>query len=186
MKRLLLLATCSLASLSGMEESVSYKEIQHIVAIGTDCIHQDHADKPVGLVYTQEGFYIWDQKGLTPVKSHDTEKVFRGKKPQQIAAYAQIGGFKVSKFKNGEYVVRAGSRLQGGGVVGATAGAWFGYMAMHAIGHTVIWAVGSLAGPAAPVAIATLETTLFPFIAVAAQGCAIGCGILGGAVTGPV
>jgi hypothetical protein len=98
-----------------------------------------------------------------------------------------MGKFKVSKFSNGEYAVRADGDLKGGGALGATGGAIFGKFLVHFIGQGVIQIAAICTGPAYPATILALEAALLPtVIEPLSNVAAIGCGIAGGVATGPV
>ncbi len=76
--------------------------------------------EPIGLSYDEEGFTVTENDLSTRVQRYDTDKMFRGKTKKQIAAFAAMGKFKISKFDNGEYSVKADGGLNGGGPVTAS------------------------------------------------------------------
>ncbi len=126
---------------------------------------------PIGLSYDEEGFIVTENDLSTRVHSYDTDSLFRGKSKKQIAAFAAMGKFKVSKFDNGEYAVRAHGDLKGGGPVTA----WTFYCL------TKIGIYGALAGAVAGSAVAIVATGggAAPAVAV---GVNAGAGVLGTAV----
>ncbi len=78
---------------------------------------------PIGLSYDEEGFTVKENDLSTRVHRYDTDSIFKGKSKKQIAAFAAMGKFKVSKFDNGEYAVRAHGDINGGGPALAVAAA---------------------------------------------------------------
>ena len=89
---------------------------------------------PIGLSYDEEGFTVTENDLATRVHSYDTDSIFRGKSKKQIAAFAAMGKFKVSKFDNGEYSVRAHGDLKGGGPFLAA----FAAIGVRALGWTAV------------------------------------------------
>ena len=78
----------------------------------------------VSLLHDKHGFMVKEKDALKRVKSYDTDKLLRTMSPKEIAAYTQMGKFRVNKFNNGEYSVTAQGGLNGGGPIAGFLGYW--------------------------------------------------------------
>ena len=146
----------------------------------------------VALFYDNDGFTV-DEDGVEKrVQKYDVDKLFQNKTPEEIAALAAIAKFKVSKFNNGEYAIRAHGDINGGGPVTAAALywtvkslCWFGVGAGAAVvgtgvaaataatGGAVLGAAGGAAGTVATLAIGSTAGTMGTVAAGAVAGGAV-------------
>lgn len=103
-----------------------------------------------------------------------------------LEAMLKSGYIKVSQADNGEIMLSFMARLRGGGAGGATAGVIIGKFLTYAVCYGGIYVASLITGPASgPTALAAGKA-LSPLIEIASNKVAIGCGILGGILTGPV
>lgn len=146
----------------------------------------------ITVTHDDNGFEIKKGPKSSSVKPWLMDQELRGitrdKLARLIAANAYLSVNKVSK---NEYSLRLNGRLRGGGVLGATAGAWLGKALVSVVGHGAIvivsGAVSLVATPVAGWAVGVaLESTLGASIEAASIAGAIAGGIAGGVATGPV
>lgn len=104
---------------------------------------------------------------------------------------SSTGYIVVNQMSDGEYVLRANIRLLGGGLFGASAGAWVGKFVVYGVCHGAIGLVAfgatCVGGPVAGYAVAGgLESTFGTAIEILSTTAALACGIAGGVATGVV
>jgi hypothetical protein len=114
-------------------------------------------------------------KDLRNVLAHKALKKFKD------AGYIQI-----NQDETGKYALAAHVRGLGGGGVGATIGVIVGKTLTYGICYGGIWVASLIAGPASTPTALVAGKVASPFIELASNKVAIGCGILGGILTGPV
>jgi len=152
-------------------------------------LKKEHLSIPQGLgnvkvLHKNNGkFYVNDAK----VQVYNTDKELRGLSREQLTSILAAGSYiQLKQIGDDNYKLSLEGRLLGGGLFGATAGAWIGKAVVYVAGHGAILVAGALTGPAAPVTILTLEAWFAPQIEMASMAGAVAGGILGGVATGPV
>ncbi len=140
------------------------------------------------LFHDEEGFHILKNGKKHQVKNHFLDRLLRNisQSSSKLKKFLKNGYISVNQAESGEYLLEARSRLKGGGIWGATIGAYAGKFFVSFVGHGAIVVVSGLTGPAAPATFAALEATFGAAIEVASTAAAVGCGIVGAVATGPV
>ena len=132
-------------------------------------------------------FKVFDGQQLHDVKHYDVDPILRKMKTDQLRAFLEQGcKIRAIKLSNGEYLLRAHVPGLGGGPIGATVGCVAGKVASEAVCHGGLWVISWIGGPFQPVVQATLEATLAIPIEGITNTIAVGCGIAGAVITGPV
>lgn len=179
--RITLVAVC-LSTMLGASEKTN---------IGQEQLYGPLAQKSE-ICHSKKGFEV-NGKLVDPVF---LSKDLRTNKGKALSGKALKNLFSKNKtlevLPNGEtYFINTRQALKGGGVWGSVIGAWIGKAAVSIVCHGGIGLVGlaatAVGGPAAGFAVVTgLESTLGASIETASMAGAIGCGIAGGVLTGPV
>lgn len=144
----------------------------------------------IRLLHNSHGFAINNNGRIQPVQSYDVDPQLRSITPKQLAAFIKNDGrFVVNKLGD-DYSVRMGGGLKGGGVIGATIGAFTGKFIVHAAAQgayaVISGGVGLICPPAAPAVWAALQLTCAGPVEVASNVAAVAGGIAVGTVTGPI
>ena len=145
---------------------------------------------PVSVIHANDRFNVIQGGKIHEVQPAWVDKELRGMTAEQVAKYIKHGNMlKVQKADNGEFSIRAHNRVRGGGVGGATIGAFLGKAAVSVVGHGTIAIIAGTVGlfnpPAGWAVAAALESTCGPAIEAASIKGAIAGGILGGVASGP-
>jgi hypothetical protein len=140
----------------------------------------------IKLRYDEQGYSVIQNGKSHKIESYDVDPLLRKMNREQLKKFQQKGLISVNQADNGEFSLKAGAKLRGGGPGGATIGAYVGKFLVHFVAHGTILIVGACTGPAAPATIASLEATFLPTIEAASNVGAIAGGIIGGVATGPV
>jgi hypothetical protein len=144
------------------------------------------------LFYNKNGFFVHDEDGVKEIPSYDTAQLFRNRPVEDIARYTVMNKFALNRMSDGEYRISTHGELKGGGFLGACFGAFIGKAVVSLIGHGTIAliSIGATAVTFNPgvgwLTAGALESWLCPAIEAASIKGAIGGGILGGTITGPV
>jgi hypothetical protein len=138
------------------------------------------------LFYNKDGFFVSDEYGIHQIKPYEIDKIFHGKRVNQIIRYLLNGKFYLSRYQEGEYKISSHGSLNGGGIGGATAGFYIGKALTHVVGHGAIQLVAICTGPGYFVTVTALEGILAVPIETASNVVGLGTGILGGTASGPV
>jgi len=138
------------------------------------------------LFYNEDGFFVDEGDVRRRIQSCDTDPLFEKRTVNDIIKYSMHGKFRVTKVGDGDYRVSSIVGLRGGGAGGATVGFWAGKFIASFVGHGAIHLVAACTGPAYPVTVLALESTVGPMVETASTAVAVGAGILGGVATGPV
>ncbi len=88
----------------------------HAMELPRESIRMDRIGE-IGLSYDGDEFTVHNGDSHTRVQRADIDEAFRGRSCQEIAAFAAVGKFKVSKFQDGGYAVRAHGDIKGGGPI---------------------------------------------------------------------
>jgi hypothetical protein len=138
------------------------------------------------LMRDEEGFKVVRKGKSFPVDPTLVEAPLRTMNDQQLGKYLTVAKIAVSKTSDKNFALRTHVPGNGGGLGGATAGFYIGKFLTHFVAHGTIAVVSLLTGPAALVTAASLEATFLPLIEGTSNVVALGTGIIGGVVTGPV
>lgn len=139
------------------------------------------------LFHGNNSFFIRDKNNVKKVHPCWIDKEIRSISKERLGKMLECGYLSLKKMSDGEFKVQAHVRGEGGGAVGATAGAIFGKFLVHFIGHGAIQIVAVCTGPAYLVTLASLEAALLPtVIEPLSNVAAVGFGIAGAVATGPV
>ncbi len=187
----LLLSILAASSLSAVENShlISLDEVDMTEAtleFSPEAVRTDGLGEDIGLFYDKDGFFVRTSDDDVRVQRYDTDKLFRGRKVKDIARYSTMGKFKLSKLDNGEYVVCSHGEIKGGGLLGATVGAYVGKYGTYVVGHGGIIVASAMTGWGCVATFIALEGQLAIPIETASNVAALAGGILLGAATGPV
>ncbi len=142
--------------------------------------------KNIKLGADKDGFFVKDGEEVTRVQKCDTDDAFKERTLNEVALYGITSHFKVSRFDTGEYKVTAADGLKGGGVAGATAGAYVGYVGTTVACHGVLWCISWVAGPAHTALFLGLSKGLSGPIHGVACLAGTAAGAAGAVATGPV
>lgn len=179
MKRILLLLSIPLCSMA-MEIEVPKENLFVPRSLGQ-----------VSVFKTEEGFAVEKDGERTPITPYRVESTLRKMDSQQLAKFLTAGYLSVQKSSDGEYGLESHARVKGGGLFGATVGAFLGKGLVSVVGHGSIYLVSLGISAVATPAVGTgvglfLEGTLGHMIEAASIHAAIAGGIMGGVATGPV
>lgn len=140
----------------------------------------------VKIFHHKENFYTIKNRQIKKVERYNLDKELRGISDSDIIELLTNGGYLIlTQSSDDSYNLALSFRLQGGGPAGAAAGVYFGKFITHFVAHSAILVAGAMTGPAAPATITALEATFFTTIEGTSHVVALGCGIIGGILTGP-
>lgn len=148
-------------------------------------VHDQVSDQ---LIYrTDKGFFVQSGEDVIKVKPHDIDKSIRSLSVKSLASFVAAGNsIRAHKFDNGEFSLAPYGKIHGGGPGGATAGFYIGKFATYFVCHGAIQVAALCTGPAYLVTLASLEGTFLPTIELASNTVALGTGMIGAVMTGPV
>lgn len=149
-------------------------------------VRTDGLDKGLRLGADKNGFFVQDGAEVVRIQTCDTDEQFKGRSLNEIALYGMTSTFKLSQFDNGEYSVKAADGLRGGGLLGATIGAYVGKYGTYAVGHGGILIASAMTGWGCVATFISLEAQFVAPIEIASNAAAVAGGIALGAATGPV
>lgn len=182
---LLLLLSC--ASVSAMTDLDDLDTQGLTLQIPSKNVRTHHIKDPISLYCDDEGFLVKKGDELVRVNNYDIDPTFRGRDMKDILKYTALDNkFRISECDNGEYKVSPASDLRGGGIFGAQGGFLLGKFLVHFVGQGVIQIAALCTGPAYPATVVALEATFLPFIEAASNVVALGTGVAGAVITGPV
>ena len=135
---------------------------------------------------TKKGFVV-----LHDDKKHVIEKAFMDKTARDMTKeslkhFVKTGYFALNQTNDGTFTLKTHYRLPGGGILGATIGAFLGKATVSIVGHGVIQLVALCTGPAYFPTMMALESCFGHAIEIASVKGAIAGGIALGTATGPV
>ena len=149
-----------------------------------------HALGKVKLFHKDNQFLVEHNEQIRRVHSYDVEPALRKMTPAQLAAFQKIGYIQLKKLSNGEFKLNANVRGLGGGIGGAAFGVWLGKAVVYGVSYGVLGAAGAVAtvvgGPAGAGVMYGVTLACAPFIEAASNVVAVGVGVTGAVVTGPV
>jgi hypothetical protein len=134
----------------------------------------------------KKGFYVHKNDQKYHVKKYFTDPIVRDMSKKQLVSFLKQGYLSVNRMDDGEYLLKAKMRLNGGGPIGAAIGVFLGKAAVSIVGHGAIQIVGILSGPAYFPVVIALESCLGAQIEAASLAGAVAGGIALGVATGPV
>lgn len=134
---------------------------------------------------TNEFAIVRDGKGQV-IPSYRIDKQIRGINAEQLEQFLQVGYISVNENDRHEFSLQSHVRGLGGGPGGATAGVVFGKFLTYGICYGSIYIASLIAGPGSTITALAAGKAASPFIELLSNKVAIGCGILGGILTGPV
>ena len=158
--------------------------------VGMERIKEVRASSKLGdidLRHDDNGLYIMKDGEAQPIERHQCNKLLRELiASKKIKEFQEHGYISVNELDNEELIVRANvNGLKGAGPGGATAGFLVGKFVTYGVCHGALQVMSWFAGPAAPAIGTAAHLTAHPFIEAASNQVAIGCGIIGGILTGP-
>ena len=141
----------------------------------------------IKILHADKTFMILHEGKLHIVHNYNIDKNLRGISTEGLANFlSQDGYVQVQRKSDGQFVLDAQFRLNGGGAGGAAFGCYFGKFVVHFVAHSVILIAGACTGLAAPATITSLELTFLPLIEATSNVVGLGCGIAAGVATGPI
>lgn len=140
----------------------------------------------IELSHGKKGFCVHKDGKKHFVKRYNVDPMARDFTKEQLQSFLAVGYFCVNKMSNDEYSLKANARINGGGVFGASLGAFLGKAAVYVVGHGAIQIVAVLTGPAYPVTVMALEGCFAAPIEAASMAGAVAGGLALGVATGPV
>lgn len=141
----------------------------------------------VKIYHSQKDFYVKTNNIKHPVKSCFVDKEVRKIGKEQLKQFLADGGYlSLNEMSDGSFSLNANKRLPGGGVLGASIGAFLGKAAVYVVCHGAIQVAGVLSGPAYPVTVLALESWFAVPIEGASMAGAVAGGMIGAVATGPV
>jgi hypothetical protein len=187
MKRVLLLLSFISTSIFSMElEKFSYADNKHKMYIEPFSVRVPERLGELDVYHSSKGFYIRKDDKKKEIKRYNMDPMLRDITKKQLTGFLANGYLAVNKTEDGQYLLKAKQRLNGGGPIGAAIGVFLGKAAVSVVGHGTIFLIGALTGPAAPVTIIALESCFGAAIESASMAGAVAGGIALGVATGPV
>lgn len=139
------------------------------------------------LYANEKHLFVEDENAAYRVERHDMNPLLREVMHRQaMGKFIGDGYIRVNKLEEGKYALDANVRVLGGGGGGAAAGVIIGKGLTYGVCYGGIWVASLIAGPASTPTAMIVGKTASPFIELLSNKVAIGCGILGGILTGPV
>lgn len=120
------------------------------------------------------------------IENHDVDPVLRKMNTEQLAKFQKNNSVAVNQLSDGSFKVDAKLGLKGGGVLGATIGAWIGKGLVYIGAYSAIGVISACTFAAAPVTFAALTAAWAVPIEAASMAGAVAGGMVGGVATGPV
>lgn len=183
--RLVIIAPFALLTLG-----ISFATSQSMIKINEAARFASHKLGKVDVYHNNGEFLITHNNKIHVVENHCVDKPLRNIDKHKLAMFLTHGHLAINKTDNGEFTIRGNTHLKGGGVIGATVGAFLGKAAVSVVGHGTIAIVSGTVGffcpPAGWALAVSLESTCGPMIEAASLQGAIAGGIAGGVATGPV
>jgi len=179
---------------------MSYKNIIALtIFVASFSLHAEIIDKKsllissglgdISIYHDNNGFNVKSPSGSYEVQRCFMDKELRGISKNHLAALLTAGSYlSINKMNDSnDYSLKLNGRLKGGGAGGTTVGMYAGRLGTYAVAYGTIGLISWFAGPVAgPVVGQTLISTFGPAIELTSHAMSIGCGILGGVLTGPV
>lgn len=141
------------------------------------------------LIHGKKGFVVYKDGEKHQVKKYDTDKLLQNINKKQLKSFLQGGYLFINQMDNGDYVLRAKDRLNGGGPMGGVIAYWVTksicYGVMIASVGTIAVTTGGVAVGAVTGAAATAGATTIGGLA-AATTATTAIGTTAGVVTGTV
>ena len=145
-----------------------------------------------GMVHTKDGSFVVVKNGKAhPVATHLVAKNLRNRTNEQMARYLSEHQVRINQVGENEFAIQEGTRALGAGLNGAWWGATIGKGVGYGIGAGLCYVAGGavtiIAGPIAGAAAAEgIKAAALPTIESFSNICAIGGGMIGAVITGPV
>jgi hypothetical protein len=131
-------------------------------------------------------FSIVDSQGIHQVKPHFVDPLLKRMTSEQLKTFIKQGNrIRAIRLNDGEHRLQAMVPGKGGGLLGATIGAYIGKYGTYVVGHGSIVVASALTGWGFFATFATLEAEFAAPIEAASNVAAVGVGIALGAATGP-
>lgn len=158
-----------------------------IVLTSTE-IRTSSYESPVEILMNKNQFIVKDDKGVHPIENCwlDTRLMKLVKNEKALSAFLKYGYITAHEDK-GNYILKSHVRGPGGGPTGAAVGFWIGRGTVWLGAAATIYVTTSAVSTPAGGSIATpaLIAAWSPVIESTSNTVALGCGILGGILTGP-
>jgi hypothetical protein len=144
----------------------------------------------VHLFHNKNGFAVKSNGQIRHVQRFDVDPQLRAITSAQLVTFIKNGGrLEVNKMGD-DYGVKMRGNVKGGGVIGATIGAFTGKFIVHLAAQgayaVVAGGVGLVCPPAAPAVWTALQLTCAGPVELASNAAAVAGGIAVGTVTGPI
>ncbi|KIX85173.1 hypothetical protein J120_02420 [candidate division TM6 bacterium JCVI TM6SC1] len=141
----------------------------------------------IELLKNENNFYVIKDGSIKLINKYDIDPLLKNMNEEKLQKYFEQNGYiQVDQLSNQDYVLKAKSRILGGGLGGATAGMYIGKWGTYIIGHGAIVVASALTGPGFLATFASLEAQFLPVIEAASNTAAVGMGIAVAVATGPV
>jgi hypothetical protein len=140
----------------------------------------------VELFHSDKGFCVLKDDRKHVIQKYHTDKMIRDMSKEQLQSFLAVGYVALNQMDNGEYSLKANGRINGGGLIGASIGAFLGKAAVSVVGHGTIQIIGLLSGPAYFPVVIALESCFGPAIETASMAGAVAGGMALAVATGPV
>lgn len=138
------------------------------------------------LYHGKNGFYVRQDDKKYEVKKYFTDPLVRDVSEKQLKNFLKNGYISLNQMNDGEFSLKAKGRVNGGGALGASIGAFLGKAAVYVVGHGAIQLISICTGPAYPVTLLALTGCFAIPIETASMAGAVAGGIILGVATGPV
>jgi len=153
-------------------------------------VHVHHTLGDLQLMHDGNGYVVKDKKGEHRVAKHGLDHLLKTMPASALPKFQQNGYVEVKRMSDGEYKLISHVRGDGGGIFGANAGFFAGKLLVYGVAHGTIGLISVGANVVVPgssgAVFVTLEKTFAPTIEWYSNVAAIGLGVAGGTVTGPV
>lgn len=156
------------------------------VRIDPSSVHASYTLGDVALYHGKKGFVVRQDDKKYVINECFMDSTARNLTREQLATFLTTGYFALNQANDGTFLLKAHQRVVGGGVIGASIGAFLGKAAVYVIGHGAIQIVAICTGPAYPVTVLALEGCFAVPIEAASMAGAIAGGMALGVATGPV
>lgn len=163
-----------------------------LTTLSRNQIHAPSALGDIEVVADTHDFFVKKNGILNRVQRHDVDRTLKAAHKQlALQKLLKNGYVSVSRYDNGDYKLNVHGRINGGGLWGATIGAYSGKFLTHLVAQgcilTVSAGVALVATPAAGIAVGVaLEKTLAIPVEILSNTVAVAGGIALAVATGPV
>ena len=136
--------------------------------------------------YEENKFTVLDGEHKHQVQPHFVDSLLKRMSPEQLKIFVEQGNrIKAIRLSNGEHRLQAVVPGKGGGLLGATIGAYIGKYGTYVVGHGSIIVASALTGWGCVATFASLELQFAAPIEAASNVAALTVGLALGVATGP-